>query len=58
VAHYHFCPKICDLPYVYLSVFTRDNPGIKVAAGDGFSVFLDNHGSVYTCGKGNFGRLG
>ena len=32
--------------------------GQKVSAGDGFSVFLDQMGCVYTCGKGNFGRLG
>ena len=41
-----------------LSVFTKDNIGKKVSAGDGFSVFLDVLGNVYTCGKANFGRLG
>jgi alpha-tubulin suppressor-like RCC1 family protein len=39
-------------------VFTKANPGKKVSAGDGFSVFLDSLGDVYTCGKANFGRLG
>ena len=41
VIHYHFNPKNCDIPYVNLSVFTKQNPGKKVSAGDGFSVFLD-----------------
>lgn len=58
VIHYHFAPKNCEQPFVYLSVFTRDNPGKKICAGDGFSVFLDTLGSVYSCGKANFGRLG
>ena len=58
VIHYQFTPKICDQPFVYLSVFTRSNPGRKVSAGDCFSVFLDSLGDVYTCGKANFGRLG
>ena len=58
VIHYQFHPKNCDLPFVYLSVFSKQNPGKKVSAGDGFSVFLDSQGDVYTCGKANFGRLG
>jgi alpha-tubulin suppressor-like RCC1 family protein len=43
---------------VFVDVFSNEKKGVKVCAGDGFSVFLDEHGSVYTCGKGNFGRLG
>ena len=31
---------------------------MKVQAGDGFSVFLTEKGQVYTCGEGNYGRLG
>jgi alpha-tubulin suppressor-like RCC1 family protein len=31
---------------------------LRVCAGDGFSVFLDVLGNVYTCGKSAFGRLG
>ena len=58
VIHYQFTPKKCEQPFVYLSVFTKQNPGKKVCAGDGFSVFLDTWGAVYTCGKANFGRLG
>ena len=58
VIHYHFNPKNCDMPYVNLSVFTKKNTGKKVSAGDGFSVFLDSTGVVFTCGKANFGRLG
>ena len=58
VIHYQFTPKICEQPYVYLSVFTRSNPGKKVCAGDSFSIFLDSNGFVYSCGKANFGRLG
>jgi alpha-tubulin suppressor-like RCC1 family protein len=46
------------MPYVNLSVFSKKNPGKKVSAGDGFSVFLDQLGVVFTCGKANFGRLG
>ena len=38
--------------------FTIADPATKVCAGDGFSVALDAHGQVHTCGKGNFGRLG
>ncbi len=41
VVHYQFTPKTCEQPFVYLSVFTLSNPGRKVSAGDGFSVFLD-----------------
>lgn len=37
--------------------FTISCPAVKVCAGDGFSVALDAYGKVYTCGKGNFGRL-
>ena len=29
-----------------------------MSAGDGFSVFLSEEGDVFTCGKGNYGRLG
>ena len=58
VKNIDFNPKRCEVPYVNLSVFTKKNPGKKVSAGDGFSVFLDSTGVVYTCGKGNFGRLG
>ena len=56
--HYQFHAKKCDAPFVYLSVFSKQNPGKKVCAGDGFSVFLDTLGQVFTCGKANFGRLG
>ena len=35
-----------------------NNQAIKVCAGDGFSVVLNQNGLVYSCGKGNFGRLG
>ena len=58
VIHYNFNPKTCEQPYVLLSVFSKLNPGAKVSAGDGFSIFLDKLGCVYSCGKGNFGRLG
>jgi alpha-tubulin suppressor-like RCC1 family protein len=34
------------------------NRCVKVGAGDGFSVFLTEEGDVYTCGEGNYGRLG
>ena len=30
----------------------------KIGASDGFSVILDVEGNVYTCGKGNYVRLG
>jgi alpha-tubulin suppressor-like RCC1 family protein len=58
VIHYDFNPKNCSIPYVNLSVFSKMNPGKKVSAGDGYSLFLDSSGVVFTCGKANFGRLG
>lgn len=58
VIHYQFIPKKCALPYVNVDVFSRVIPGVKILAGDGFSLFLDKDGIVYSCGKGNFGRLG
>ena len=30
----------------------------QISAGNGYSIFLDNNGYVYSCGEGNFGRLG
>lgn len=41
-----------------VSPFTSHNPAVKVSAGDCFSLVLDSQGEVYSCGKGNFGRLG
>jgi alpha-tubulin suppressor-like RCC1 family protein len=58
VTHYDFVPKICERPYVLVDVFNKDKKGLKVCAGDGFSVFLTEWGEVFSCGKGNFGRLG
>lgn len=55
---YNFNPKNCEIPYVFVSGFTIACPAIKVCAGDGFSVILNNEGHVYTAGKANFGRLG
>lgn len=34
------------------------NPAIKIKAGDCFSMVVNSIGDLYTCGKGNFGRLG
>eukprot|EP00347_Sterkiella_histriomuscorum_P017345 403349742 len=58
VIHYQFAPKTCEQPYVLVSAFSAQNPGMKVSAGDGFSMFLDKEGQIFCCGKGNFGRLG
>jgi len=58
VLHYEFTPKKCSDPFVWIPSFTSLLRAVKVQAGDGFSVILDEHGDVYTTGKGNFGRLG
>ena len=31
---------------------------MEVSAGDGYSLILTKDGQVFSCGKGNFGRLG
>jgi len=55
--YYH--PEKAEHPYFPLYLFsTRGNKCIKVQAGDGFSVFLTEKGNVYSCGEGNYGRLG
>ena len=58
VIDYHFIPDKCERPYITMPGFTIADPAIKVCAGDGFSIALDSHGQVFSCGKGNFGRLG
>ncbi|CAI2384300.1 unnamed protein product [Moneuplotes crassus] len=55
--YYH--PEKAELPYFAHYFLANDEDRcIKVKAGDGFSVFLSLNGSVYTCGQGNYGRLG
>ncbi|CAI2385454.1 unnamed protein product [Moneuplotes crassus] len=55
--YYH--PDKAEQPYFAHYFLTNENDRcIKVKAGDGFSVFLSCDGSVYTCGQGNYGRLG
>lgn len=56
--HYNFTPKLCDIPYVMMAEFSIKCPAVKVCAGDGFSIVLNSQGDVFSCGKGNFGRLG
>jgi len=55
---YNFNPQTCDVPFVIVPPFSRGCPAVKVCAGDGFSLALDYDGDVFSCGKGNFGRLG
>ena len=49
---------MCEVPYVIVPPFSKSCPAIKVSAGDGFSLVLNYDGEVFTCGKGNYGRLG
>jgi alpha-tubulin suppressor-like RCC1 family protein len=58
VISYNFMPKICKIPYVIMPGFLMSNPAKKIQAGDGFTLILSEQGHVYSCGKGNFGRLG
>lgn len=55
---YNFIPSKCKLPYILVPGFSVQYPAVKVCAGDGFSVILNQKGEVYSCGKGNFARLG
>jgi len=46
-------------PYVEHILFsTSFNRAVKIGAGDGFSVVLNEIGEVYSFGMGNYGRLG
>ena len=56
VRFYEFISKSCKVPYVKV----RGIEGMvhKVCCGDGFSLALSKAGMVYSCGKGNLGRLG
>ena len=58
VDHYNFDHRKSRLPFVELNFFGPKLKCLKLQASDGFSVFLDEYGSLFTCGKGNFGRLG
>ena len=55
---YMFSPKLAKEAFIQVPGFSSVNPVVQVAAGDGFSVFLTSDGMVYTCGKGNYSRLG
>ena len=44
--------------YIKVALFNYKCTCVQAIASDGFSVFLSTAGDVYTCGKGNFGRLG
>lgn len=39
-------------------MFSDKKKAKQVSAGDGFSLILSQDGEAYSCGKGNFGRLG
>lgn len=41
-----------------MDIFTVHSPAVKVCASDGFTMVLNRCGDVFSCGKGNFGRLG
>ena len=55
---YNFNPKTCQIPYIIMQGFTISDPAVKICASDGFSLILNRMGHVFSCGKGNFGRLG
>lgn len=56
VPHYEFVAKTCKVPYK--KVLGLKGPVLKVCCGDGFSLALAAKGKLYSCGKGNLGRLG
>lgn len=55
---HNFTPDKCSVPYVSVPGFTVQWPAVKIGAGDGFSVVLNQQGEVYSFGKGNYARLG
>ena len=58
VIWYNFNKRSCKFPFVQMPVFSDKKRAMQVEAGDGFSVILTKDHEVYSCGKGNFGRLG
>lgn len=56
VPHYDFVAKTCQIPYKKVQGIKGSIS--KVCCGDGFSLALSAKGKVYSCGKGNLGRLG
>jgi len=60
VPEYQFVPLHAEQPFIKLEMFEFgvNDKAVKVQASDGFSMILSKDGDVYTCGKGNFGRLG
>ena len=51
----HYMPKKC-LPLSELN--TDEEKNLKVASGQHHSVFVTSEGQVYSCGRGDYGRLG
>ena len=58
VKPFDFVPERNKEPYIKIGLFNYKCACEQAIASDGFSIFLSTVGDVYTCGKGNFGRLG
>lgn len=54
--NYDFIAKTCKVPYK--KVLGLKGTVLKICCGDGFSLALTTKGKVFSCGKGNLGRLG